>query len=59
MRRNDTETASTPSMAKSKLRNLLDDATFAQANKIQVVEVIMEVLDAPLARAIADCSGNK
>ena len=32
---------------KPKHRNL-DDATFAPANKIQVVEVIMEVLVAPL-----------
>ncbi|KAF8809567.1 pyruvate decarboxylase [Phlegmacium glaucopus] len=43
------ETASYTVNDKSELSNLLDDATFAQANKIQVVEVAMEALDAPLA----------
>jgi pyruvate decarboxylase len=43
------ETASYTVNNKSELNNLLDDTTFAQANKIQVVEVIMEALDAPLA----------
>ena len=43
------ETASYIVNDKSELSNLLDDATFAQANKIQVVEVIMEALDAPLS----------
>lgn len=43
------ETASYTVNDKSELSNLLDDATFAQANKIQVVEVIMEALDAPLS----------
>ena len=43
------ETASYTVNDKTELSNLLDDATFAQASKIQVVEVIMEALDAPLA----------
>ena len=43
------ETASYTVNDKSELSNLLDDATFAEANKIQVVEVIMEALDAPLS----------
>jgi pyruvate decarboxylase len=43
------ETASYTVNDKSELSSLLDDATFAQANKIQVVEVIMEALDAPLS----------
>jgi len=43
------ETASYTVNDKSELSNLLDDTTFAQADKIQVVEVIMEALDAPLA----------
>ena len=43
------ETASYTVNDKTELSNLLDDATFAQANKIQVVEVIMEALDAPLS----------
>jgi pyruvate decarboxylase len=41
------ETASYTVNDKTELSNLLDDATFAQANKIQVVEVIMETFDAP------------
>ena len=41
------ETASYTVNDKTELSNLLDDATFAQASKIQVVEVIMEALDAP------------
>ena len=41
------ETASYTVNNKTELNNLLNDATFAQANKIQVVEVIMEALDAP------------
>jgi pyruvate decarboxylase len=43
------ETASYTVNDKSELNSLLDDTSFAQANKIQVVEVIMEALDAPLA----------
>jgi len=43
------ETASYTVNDKTELSNLLDDTSFAQANKIQVVEVIMEALDAPLA----------
>jgi pyruvate decarboxylase len=42
------ETASYTVNDKTELSNLLDDTSFAQANKIQVVEVIMEALDAPL-----------
>ena len=38
------------SPTKPKLSNLLDDATFAQANKKQVVEVVMEVFDAFLPK---------
>ena len=41
------ETASYTVNNKTELNNLLNDATFAQANKIQVVEVIMEALEAP------------
>lgn len=43
------ETASYTVNDKTELSNLLDDTSFAQANKIQVVEVIMEALDAPVA----------
>ena len=43
------ETASYTVNDKTELSNLLEDATFAQANKIQVVEVMMEALDAPLS----------
>lgn len=43
------ETASYTVNNKTELNNLLDDAAFAQANKIQVVEVIMDPLDAPVA----------
>jgi len=43
------ETASYTVNNKTELSNLLDDGTFAKANKIQVVEVIMEPLDAPVA----------
>ena len=43
------ETASYTVNDKTQLSDLLNDGTFAQANKIQVVEVIMEPLDAPLA----------
>lgn len=41
-----------PSPTKPKLSNLLqvDDDTFAQANKKQVVEVVMEVFDAFLPK---------
>jgi pyruvate decarboxylase len=42
------ETASYTVNDKTELSNLLNDGTFAQANKIQVVEVIMEAFDAPL-----------
>jgi hypothetical protein len=38
------ETASYTVNDKSELNGLLDHANFAQANKIQVVEVIMETL---------------
>ena len=48
------ETASYTVNDKTELSNLLDDATFAQASKIQVVEVIMEALDAPLVMKMQD-----
>ena len=48
------ETASYTVNNKTELNNLLNDATFAQANKIQVVEVIMEALDAPPNHEKAD-----
>lgn len=52
------ETASYTVNDKSELSNLLDDASFAQANKIQVVEVIMEALDAPLVLQGITENGN-
>lgn len=52
------ETASYTVNDKTELSNLLDDATFAQANKIQLVEVIMEVLDAPATMKMAASGDN-
>lgn len=43
------ETASYTVHNKRELSDLLDDDSFAKAEKIQVVEVIMDPLDAPLA----------
>ncbi|KAF8158340.1 thiamine diphosphate-binding protein [Crassisporium funariophilum] len=43
------ETASYTVNDKSELSALLDDASFARADKIQLVEVMMETLDAPRA----------
>ncbi|KAH9480463.1 Putative pyruvate decarboxylase C3G9.11c [Psilocybe cubensis] len=43
------ETASYTVHNKRELNDLLDDESFASASKIQVVEVIMDALDAPLA----------
>lgn len=46
---NKIETASYTVNNKRELSDLLDDASFASADKIQVVEVIMDALDAPLS----------
>ncbi|KAG5727919.1 putative pyruvate decarboxylase C13A11.06 [Termitomyces sp. T112] len=44
---------------KAELSDLLDNTTFAHADKMQVVEVIMEKLDAPIAlRLQAEASGK-
>lgn len=58
------ETASYTVNDKTELSNLLDDDSFAQANKIQVVEVIMPALDAPLCMKLqgekqSDVYGSK
>jgi pyruvate decarboxylase len=41
------ETKSYAVTTKKELSDLLDDSSFASANKIQLVEVLMEALDAP------------
>lgn len=44
---------------KTELSNLLDDASFAKADKIQLVEVMMDKFDAPRALQMqAELSGK-
>ena len=43
------ETASYAVTTKKELSDLLDDSSFASANKMQLVEVLMDAFDAPQA----------